>query len=45
MSVHPSLTRALAQALADVLWFVDGCTEDQMDPDDAVRSLRASRTW
>ncbi|MER7351081.1 hypothetical protein ABT390_37375 [Streptomyces aurantiacus] len=39
MSVYSSLTRALAQALVDVLWFVDGCEDDQMDPDDAVKVL------
>ncbi|WP_419992681.1 hypothetical protein [Streptomyces boninensis] len=39
MSVYSSLTRALAQALVDVLWFVEGCEDDQMDPDDAVKVL------
>ncbi|WP_372348248.1 hypothetical protein [Streptomyces sp. KL116D] len=42
MSVHPSfpsLTRALAEALVDVLWFVEGSEEEQMDPDDAVKVL------
>ena len=39
MSVYPSLTRALAEALVDVLWFVEGCEDEQMDPDDAVKVL------
>jgi hypothetical protein len=39
MSAYSSLTRALAQALVDVLWFVEGCDDDQMDPDDAVKVL------
>ncbi|MGW7522598.1 hypothetical protein [Streptomyces sp. NPDC054783] len=39
MPVYPSLTRALAEALVDVLWFVDDCEDEQMDPDDAVRVL------
>ncbi|MFD9072533.1 hypothetical protein [Streptomyces lasiicapitis] len=39
MSVYSSLTRALAEALVDVLWFVEGCEDDQMDPDDAVKVL------
>ncbi|WP_459740139.1 hypothetical protein [Streptomyces sp. E-15] len=36
---YPSLTRALAEALVDVLWFVEGCEDEQMDPDDAVKVL------
>ncbi|WP_371800236.1 hypothetical protein OG963_42780 [Streptomyces sp. NBC_01707] len=39
MSGYPSLTCALAEALVDVLWFVEGCEDEQMDPDDAVRVL------
>ncbi|MFE6940637.1 hypothetical protein [Streptomyces chartreusis] len=39
MPVHQSLTHALAGALVDVLWFVDGCEDDRMDPDDAVKVL------
>ncbi|MEU6847443.1 hypothetical protein ABZ930_36830 [Streptomyces sp. NPDC046716] len=39
MSAYPSLTRALAEALVDVLWFVEGCEDEQMDPDDAVKVL------
>lgn len=38
-SSYSSLTRAMAEALVDVLWFVDGCEDDQMDPDDAVKVL------
>ncbi|PBC93724.1 hypothetical protein BX281_1574 [Streptomyces sp. Ag82_O1-15] len=36
---YPSFTRALAEALVDVLWFVEGCEDEQMDPDDAVKVL------
>ncbi|MFJ2781856.1 MULTISPECIES: hypothetical protein [unclassified Kitasatospora] len=39
MPVYPSLTRALAEALIDVLWFIEGCEDEQMDPDDAVKVL------
>ncbi|MEU9362077.1 hypothetical protein AB0D35_28810 [Streptomyces sp. NPDC048301] len=35
-STNPSLTRALADALVDVLWFIDGSEGEQMDQDDAV---------
>ncbi|PWS50291.1 hypothetical protein DLE01_19115 [Streptomyces sp. FT05W] len=42
MPVYPSLTRALAEALVDVLWFVEGCTDEQMDPDDAVKVLEGA---
>ncbi|GAA3791842.1 hypothetical protein ACFS5L_06690 [Streptomyces phyllanthi] len=38
-AAYPSLTRALAEALVDVLWFIDGCEDEQMDPDDAVKVL------
>lgn len=38
-SSYPSLTRALAEALVDVLWFIDGSEDEQMDPDDAVKVL------
>ncbi|MER8233163.1 hypothetical protein [Streptomyces sp. NPDC094049] len=38
-SSYPSLTRALAEALVDVLWFIEGCEDEQMDPDDAVKVL------
>ncbi|MFF8813085.1 hypothetical protein [Streptomyces pactum] len=37
--VYPSLTRALAEALVDVLWFIEGSEDEQMDPDDAVKVL------
>ncbi|MFD9904059.1 hypothetical protein [Streptomyces sp. NPDC059063] len=39
MSAYASLTRALAEALVDVLWFVEGCEDEQLDPDDAVKVL------
>ncbi|MEU8957657.1 hypothetical protein AB0C93_25510 [Streptomyces sp. NPDC048518] len=39
MPVFSSLTRALAVALVDVLWFVEGCDDEQMDPHDAVKVL------
>lgn len=39
MSVYSSLTRALAEALADVLWFIESSEDEQMDPDDAVKVL------
>ncbi len=38
-SSYPSLTHALAEALVDVLWFIDGSETEQMDPDDAVKVL------
>ncbi|MFD7787652.1 hypothetical protein ACFV4Q_31855 [Streptomyces nojiriensis] len=38
-SSYPSLTRALAEALVDVLWFIDGSEDDQMDQDDAVKVM------
>ncbi|MGW6415022.1 hypothetical protein [Streptomyces sp. NPDC055055] len=34
---YPSLTPALAEALVDVLWFIDGSGDEQMDQDDAVK--------
>ncbi|MFF8919045.1 hypothetical protein ACF08M_38560 [Streptomyces sp. NPDC015032] len=39
MPVYSSLTHALAEALVDVLWFIEGSEDEQMDPDDAVRIL------
>ncbi|MFE9636553.1 hypothetical protein [Streptomyces sp. NPDC006463] len=39
MPVYPSLTHALAAALVDVLWFIEGSEDEQMDPDDAVKVL------
>ncbi|MFE2236470.1 hypothetical protein ACFXA4_28440 [Streptomyces sp. NPDC059442] len=38
-SSYPSLTHALAEALVDVLRFIDGSEDEQMDPDDAVNVL------
>ncbi|MFI2780806.1 hypothetical protein [Streptomyces sp. ALB3] len=39
MPVCSSLTHALAEALVDVLWFIEGNDDEQMDPDDAVKVL------
>lgn len=39
MPVYSSLTHALAEALVDVLWFVEGSEDEQMDPDDAVKVM------
>ncbi|MFF3787522.1 hypothetical protein [Streptomyces sp. NPDC001933] len=39
MPVYSSLTHALAGALVDVLWFIGGSEDEQMDPDDAVKVL------
>ncbi|MFH8717611.1 hypothetical protein [Streptomyces zaomyceticus] len=39
MPVYSSLTHALAEALVDVLWFVEGSDDEQMDPDDAVKVM------
>ncbi|WP_228974623.1 hypothetical protein [Streptomyces sp. DH12] len=36
---YPSLTRALAEILVDVLHFVDGSDDEQMDQDDAVKVM------
>ncbi len=38
-SSYPSLTRALAEALVDVLWFIEGSEDEQMDQDDAVKVI------
>ncbi|MEU8762755.1 hypothetical protein [Streptomyces sp. NPDC048659] len=38
-SSYPFLTRALAEALVDVLWFIDGSEDEQMDQDDAVKVM------
>ncbi|MFD7260136.1 hypothetical protein [Streptomyces sp. NPDC059874] len=38
-SSSPSLTRALAEALIDVLWFIDGSEDEQMGQGDAVKVL------
>ncbi|WUT01527.1 hypothetical protein OHA46_32745 (plasmid) [Streptomyces sp. NBC_00708] len=37
--VYSSLTHALAEVLVDVLWFIEGSEDEQMDPDDAVKVL------
>ncbi|MGW5738448.1 MULTISPECIES: hypothetical protein [Streptomyces] len=42
---YPSLNHALAEALVDVLWFVEGCDDEQMDPDDAVKVLENTAHW
>ncbi|MFE4517542.1 hypothetical protein ACFRMQ_25485 [Kitasatospora sp. NPDC056783] len=39
MPEYSSLTHALAEALVDVLWFIEGSEDEQMDPDDAVKVL------
>ncbi|MFJ5834931.1 hypothetical protein [Streptomyces sp. NPDC093089] len=41
MPVYSSLTHALAEALVDVLWFIEGSEDEQMDPDDAVKVLES----
>ncbi|MFJ8212020.1 hypothetical protein [Streptomyces sp. NPDC096033] len=38
-SSYPSLARALADAFVDVLWFIDGSEEEQMDQDHAVKVM------
>lgn len=38
-SSYPSLTRALAEALVDVLWFIEGSEDAQIDQDDAVKVM------
>ncbi|MFF8265343.1 hypothetical protein [Streptomyces virginiae] len=37
--MYSPLTHALAGALVDVLWFVEGSEDEQMDPDDAVKVM------
>ncbi|MFJ7265028.1 hypothetical protein ACIQV2_33305 [Streptomyces globosus] len=37
-----SLTRGLAEALIEVLWFIDGCEDEQMDQDDAVKVMEGA---
>lgn len=39
MSQYPSLTRALAEALVDLAWFVESADDDHLDQDDAVKAL------
>jgi hypothetical protein len=36
---HPSLPRALAEALVDLAWFVERTDDDRMDQDDGVKAL------
>lgn len=38
-SSNRSLTHALAEALVDVLWFIDGSEDEQMDQDDTVKVM------
>lgn len=42
MSAYSSLARALAEGLVGVLWFVEGCDDDQMNQDDAVKVLEGA---
>ncbi|WP_324607640.1 hypothetical protein [Streptomyces sp. NRRL WC-3742] len=37
--MYSSLAQALAEALVDVLWFVEGSEDEQVDPDEAVKVL------
>ncbi|MEV8406082.1 hypothetical protein AB0R12_09770 [Streptomyces niveus] len=37
--MYSSLTHALAEALVDVLWFVEGSEDEQVDTDDAVKVM------
>lgn len=39
MPVYSSLTHVLAGALVDVLWFIEGSEDEQMDQDDAVKVM------
>ncbi|WP_327365318.1 hypothetical protein [Streptomyces sp. NBC_01217] len=39
MPVYSSLSHALAEALVDALWFIEGSEDEQMAPDDAVKVL------
>ncbi|MEX3106022.1 MULTISPECIES: hypothetical protein [unclassified Streptomyces] len=38
-SEYSSLAHALTEALVDMAWFIDGADDEQMDLDDAVKSL------
>ncbi|MGW0708110.1 hypothetical protein ACWD4G_19510 [Streptomyces sp. NPDC002643] len=38
-AAHPSLTRALAETLVDVLWLIEACECEETDRDDATRVL------
>ncbi|GLW47049.1 hypothetical protein Stsp02_27110 [Streptomyces sp. NBRC 14336] len=44
-AAYPSLTRAMAEAFVDVLWFVESCEDEQMHPDDAVKVLEGVAHW
>ncbi|MET8567546.1 hypothetical protein [Streptomyces sp. NPDC004783] len=39
MTSYSSLTRALAEVLVDVLCFIEGSVDEQLDQDDAVKVL------
>ncbi|WP_203622515.1 hypothetical protein [Streptomyces sp. SID8499] len=39
MSQYPSLTRALAETLVDLAWFIESADDDHLDQDDAVKAL------
>ncbi|NED92759.1 hypothetical protein G3I76_73525 [Streptomyces sp. SID11233] len=39
MPMYSSLAHALAEALVDVLWFVEGSEDEQLDPDNAVKVM------
>ncbi|NGN62941.1 hypothetical protein G5C51_03350 [Streptomyces sp. A7024] len=39
MRSDPSVTRTLAETLVDVMWYIEGTDEEQMNPDDAVKVL------
>lgn len=39
MPVYSSLPHAMAAALVDVLWFIEGREDEQMDQDDAVKVM------
>ncbi|MFI5774904.1 hypothetical protein ACIA74_41960 [Streptomyces sp. NPDC051658] len=46
MSVYSTLSQALTEALVDVLWFVEGSEDEQIDPDDAVKVREGvAPTW
>ncbi|MER5883408.1 hypothetical protein ABT160_06230 [Streptomyces sp. NPDC001941] len=38
-TAYPSLTRALTEALVDVVWFVEGYEGEEGEEDDAVKAL------
>ncbi|MFE1936344.1 hypothetical protein ACFW95_39355 [Streptomyces sp. NPDC059474] len=39
MSQYPSLTRALADALVNLTWFIESADDEHMNQDDAVKAL------